>query len=220
MFNQSTKFWIDYINQAEQNSPPFIGQKNRLIKNIYNSFNLFSSYDQTSSTNIFIQNRHQANHGSITDICFNLGIFELIFINKKNKKNVFLISIDGKLLIGGTEKNVLLLFDPLNNQLIKELYRSNQENINHVKFLNSNLFASCSSDKKITIYDIRNLKYKFKILKDGHTNLIKNVEYDSNLKYLVSSSFDGTINVWDLFNSSDQTESDFVRMRYLECYYL
>lgn len=81
MFNQSTKFWIDYINQSEINYyPRAIGKKDQLFKNIYSSFNLFSNYDQTSSCNLPHQNGLRKNHGPIYTFCFNQGIKLIYFM--------------------------------------------------------------------------------------------------------------------------------------------
>lgn len=121
--------------------------------------------------------------------------------------------LDGKSLIAGTEENALLIFDPLNHQLVDQIDDAHENSINCIKFLDSNLFATCSNDKKIALWDLRSVKHKLKSLANGHSHFIKNIEYDPNLKYFISSGFDGAVNVWDLNNSSDQLESDFIRER-------
>ena len=82
MFNRSanqgsTKFWIDYLSQSELNCVPRkIGQRDRLSKSIYSSFELFSGYDQTklSPSSLACPNRgSKKSHGSIYDLCFTPG---------------------------------------------------------------------------------------------------------------------------------------------------
>ena len=107
----------------------------------------------------------------------------------------------------------MLIFDPLNQQLVDQIDDAHDNSINCLKFLDSNLFATCSNDKKIAIWDLRNVKHKLKSLANGHSHFIKNIEYDPGLRYFVSSGFDGAVNVWDLNNSSDQLEPDFIRER-------
>lgn len=155
MFNQSTKFWIDYIrNRNELSLNKTIGQKDLLIKNLYNSFNLFSSYDLNDINSVNYL-RNQKNHGPIYDLCFKPD--------------------DGKLLLVGTEENSLLVFDCLNHQLINRLDSAHSQSINNIKFLDSNQFATSSNDTKIKLWDLRNLKYRLTTLANGHTHFIKNL---------------------------------------------
>lgn len=93
MFNQSTKFWIDYIrNQNELNLTTRLGQKDRLVKNVYNSFNLFSSYDLSSSVNLRInRNVERKDHGPIYNLCFKpddgkllLGSYLLLLLSEND----------------------------------------------------------------------------------------------------------------------------------------
>ena len=117
-------------------------------------------------------------------------------------------------MIAGTEEGVLLYFDPLNHQLIHKLEDAHSSSINYVKFLDANLFATCSNDTKIALWDRRNVKRKLKSLTNGHSYYVMNLEYDRHLRYLVSSGFDGAVNVWDLHNSGpEKLEPGFTRER-------
>ena len=83
-----------------------------------------------------------------------------------------------------------------------------------MKFLDSNLFATGSNDTKIALWDLRNAKRKLKSLANGHSYYVMNVEYNPQLRYLVSSGFDGAVNVWDLYNSCpEKLEPGFTRER-------
>lgn len=70
--------------------------------------------------------------------------------------------------------------------------------------------------KTAFLVDRRNAKRKLKSLAYGHSHCIKNLEYDPQLRYLVSSGLDGAVIVWDLFSSSsDQLEPGFTRVRWV-----
>lgn len=69
--------------------------------------------------------------------------------------------------------------------------------INSYRFLDDRLFATCSDDSTVALFDMRNLKSKIRTL-SGHSNWIKNIEYSKRDCLLVTSGFDGSIFVWDL----------------------
>ena len=59
------------------------------------------------------------------------------------------------------------------------------------------MFATCSDDTTVCLWDLRNMSRSVCILR-GHTNWVKNVEYVSHSGLLVTSGFDGNINLWDI----------------------
>lgn len=65
------------------------------------------------------------------------------------------------------------------------------------RFLDSRMFATCSDDSTVALWDTRNLKAKIRVL-NGHSNWVKNVEYSREDNLLVTSGFDGTIYTWDI----------------------
>lgn len=65
------------------------------------------------------------------------------------------------------------------------------------RFLDDRLFATCSDDSTVALYDTRNLKAKIRTLR-GHSNWVKNIEYSKRDCLLVTSGFDGSIFTWDL----------------------
>lgn len=65
------------------------------------------------------------------------------------------------------------------------------------------MFATCSDDHTVALWDTRNLKAKIRVL-NGHSNWVKNVEYSREDKLLVTSGFDGTIYTWDINRYFDE----------------
>jgi WD repeat-containing protein 32 len=64
------------------------------------------------------------------------------------------------------------------------------------RFLDNRLFATCSDDTTIALWDLRKLNTKVCTL-HGHTSWVKNIEYDTNTRLLVTSGFDGNVIIWD-----------------------
>jgi centriolar protein POC1 len=56
--------------------------------------------------------------------------------------------------------------------------------------------ASCGSDKKIKIFDVRSTRLLQHY--DAHNDAVNSVFFHSNGQYLVSSSNDSTVKIWDL----------------------
>lgn len=72
-------------------------------------------------------------------------------------------------------------------------------NIKHClyRFLDNRVFATCSDDNTIALWDLRYMGKKIRTL-SGHTNWVKNIEYSTKDKLLLTSGFDGTIFTWDI----------------------
>lgn len=68
------------------------------------------------------------------------------------------------------------------------------------------MFATCSDDSTVAIWDTRNLKSKIRSL-HGHLNWVKNIEYSTKERLLVTSGFDGSVFTWDI---NSYTEQGFV----------
>ena len=67
----------------------------------------------------------------------------------------------------------------------------------HLRFLDSRMFATCSDDTTVCLWDVRFMKHKVRTLK-AHSNWVKNIEYDATSGLLVTSGFDGSIFTWDI----------------------
>ncbi|KAG5671605.1 hypothetical protein PVAND_001798 [Polypedilum vanderplanki] len=104
---------------------------------------------------------------------------------------------DGSILIAACEKKAVILYETTNRRPIKLLDDVHSDCVNCIKFLDERLFATCSDDSTVALYDMRNLKSKIRTLR-GHSNWVKNIEYSKRDCLLVTSGFDGSIFTWDL----------------------
>ncbi|ESO82910.1 hypothetical protein LOTGIDRAFT_211543 [Lottia gigantea] len=114
-------------------------------------------------------------------------------------------STDGSILIAACQHKSFLMFDPYNGQLLKEKQDAHSDCVNCVRFLDTRLFATCSDDKTVVLWDCRFLKSRIKTL-TGHDYWVKNIEYNSSESLLVTSGFDGRICTWDINNYSGQND--------------
>lgn len=71
------------------------------------------------------------------------------------------------------------------------------------RFLDNRLFATCSDDQTVALWDLRFLKSKIRSL-HGHSDWVKNVEYSQKDGLLVTSGFDGSIFAWDINSPTEQ----------------
>lgn len=69
--------------------------------------------------------------------------------------------------------------------------------VNMIRFLDQRMFATCSDDSTVALWDARNLKQRIRTLQ-GHSNWVKNIEYSPNDSLLLTSGFDGSIYTWDI----------------------
>lgn len=113
---------------------------------------------------------------------------------------------DGSLLLAATEGKAILAYDPFTHQLVKTVPNAHDAALNYIKFLDDRLFATCSDDCTIALWDLRNLSSKLRTLR-GHAYWVKNVEYDTRTRTLLSSGYDGCIYMWDI-NKYDSTSFD------------
>ncbi|KAK2162968.1 hypothetical protein NP493_1494g00050 [Ridgeia piscesae] len=107
------------------------------------------------------------------------------------------MSLFSSLLVAACERKSILLFDPLAGQLLTARNNAHTDCVNCIRFLDSRMFASCSDDTTVRLWDVRSLKYNVRTL-HGHSNWVKNVEYAPSLGLLVTSGFDGSIYTWDI----------------------
>ena len=81
--------------------------------------------------------------------------------------------------------------------------------LNLFRFLDGRMFATCSDDTTIALWDVRNLKKKIRSLL-GHSKWVKNIEFSVKDKLLVTSGLDGSIYTWDI---NSYTEYNLVYQR-------
>uniref|UniRef100_A0A1B6DY69 Uncharacterized protein n=1 Tax=Clastoptera arizonana TaxID=38151 RepID=A0A1B6DY69_9HEMI len=118
------------------------------------------------------------------------GIFNLEF------------SPDGGLMVAACERRSVLLFDPITHKLAHAIPDAHDNCVNGAKFLDDRVFATCSDDKSVVLWDARNLSSRVRTF-IGHTNWVKNIEYFESKKLLVTSAFDGCVFAWDVNSCAD-----------------
>uniref|UniRef100_A0A8C6TUX1 DDB1- and CUL4-associated factor 10 n=1 Tax=Neogobius melanostomus TaxID=47308 RepID=A0A8C6TUX1_9GOBI len=114
------------------------------------------------------------------------------------------------------EQTEVLLFDPISSRHIKTLTEAHEDCVNNIRFLDNRLFATCSDDTTIALWDLRKLNSKVCSL-HGHASWVKNIEYDTNTRLLVTSGFDGNVITWDTnrFTEDGCPHKKFFHTRYL-----
>ena len=130
----------------------------------------------------------------------------------------------GDFVVAACEARAVVVYDPRYNFKVHAIPHAHEDCVNCVTFLDDTLFATCSDDHTIRLWDFRNLRSRLGIL-TGHTNWVKNIEYDRNSGYLFSVAFQDGVRFWDLnnldaysghqgeYNNRVQTLQDPVRMR-------
>lgn len=161
--------WNHWQKKRELGLKNQIGSTDRIHEKLYSSLLPRFSWDPGDSL------KHTY-HG---------GVFNLEF------------SPDGSLLVAATEKKSILVFDPFNCKMINHVDKAHNDCVNYARFLDCRMFATCSDDTTIALWDVRYLKHKIRSLK-GHSNWVKNIEFDSSAGLLVTSGFDGSIYTWDI----------------------
>ncbi|XP_066581245.1 DDB1- and CUL4-associated factor 10 homolog [Prorops nasuta] len=161
-----------------------LGHGDRFCKNLYSSIQPVTSWDH-------LDNLTTARHG---------GVFNLEY------------SPDGSLLLAACEKRSILMFDPLSRKLIHAIGNAHNDCVNCVRFLDQRMFATCSDDSTVALWDARNLKQRIRTLQ-GHSNWVKNIEYSPKDGLLLTSGFDGSIYTWDI---NSFTENSFLYTRVFE----
>ena len=92
------------------------------------------------------------------------GIFNLAF------------NPDGSVLGAACEDKCVLLLDPNTRRTVHAITGAHDEAVNNIRFLDSRLFATCSDDTTVALWDARYLTKKLRLL-EGHTSYVKNIEY-------------------------------------------
>ncbi|XP_034178882.2 DDB1- and CUL4-associated factor 10 homolog [Osmia lignaria lignaria] len=156
-----------WLRQRELGIKFPLGHADRFHKTLYSSIQPVTSWDHALS---------DAAHG---------GVFNLEY------------SPDGSLLLAACEKKSILMFDPLRRRLIHAIDNAHDDCVNCVRFLDQRMFATCSDDSTVALWDARNLKQRIRTLQ-GHSNWVKNIEYSPKDSLLLTSGFDGSIYTWDI----------------------
>ena len=67
--------------------------------------------------------------------------------------------------------------------MISHVSNAHEDSVNCICFLDNRLFATCSDDTTVALWDARYLKKKLKSMR-GHSNWVKNIEYSAKDNYL------------------------------------
>ncbi|KAL6263504.1 hypothetical protein P5V15_006295 [Pogonomyrmex californicus] len=170
-----------WLRQRELGVKFPLGHSDDFHRTLYSSIQPITSWDHGD-------NLTAARHG---------GVFNLEY------------SPDGSLLLAACEKKSILMFDPLCRKLIHAIDNAHNDCVNCVRFLDQRMFATCSDDSTVALWDARNLKQRIRTLQ-GHSNWVKNIEYSPSDSLLLTSGFDGSIYTWDI---NSFTENSFVYNR-------
>ncbi|XP_034937257.1 DDB1- and CUL4-associated factor 10 [Chelonus insularis] len=173
---QSPGSSIWWLRQRETGLNYSLGHVDRFYKTLYSSIQPVTSWDHG-------KNLRNAMHG---------GVFNLEY------------SPDGSLLVAACEKKSILMFDPLCRRLIHAIDNAHNDCVNCVKFLDHRMFATCSDDNTVALWDSRNLKQKIRSL-HGHSKWVKSIEYSPRDELLLSSGFDGSIHTWDINSATENS---------------
>ncbi|XP_030369689.1 DDB1- and CUL4-associated factor 10 homolog [Scaptodrosophila lebanonensis] len=154
---------------------------NFILQRIYSSINMFNSYHANCK-------RTETQNGAIFNLEFNA---------------------EGNVVVAACQRNSVLVFDAITQSEVFKIPDAHTDSVNCIKFFDERLFATGSDDFTVALWDLRNMKQKMRVL-HGHSNWVKNIEYSSKDKLLVSSGFDGSIFTWDI---KSQTEQGLISQR-------
>ncbi|CAG0888513.1 unnamed protein product, partial [Darwinula stevensoni] len=192
-------FLAPYNRQLGFNFP--LGFRDRLASNFYSSLLRVGSWNHLDEVKFA-----QGPPGGIFNLEFSPDgqVFNTHQIYSKHRCWSLYVSVSccSRYLVAACEGKCMLMFDPLTRSQIAQFKDCHSDCVNCVKFLDSRIFATCSDDTTVALWDVRNLSSKLRTLK-AHTNWVKNIEYDQNEKLLVTSDLDGNIFAWDVNGYSE-----------------
>jgi WD40 repeat protein len=144
------------------------------------------------------------------------------FSASKNKESIYCVdySLDGKKILCGTFDGELIIIE--NNKVYMRNTKAHEKSINKVKFINENLFCSSDFNGEIKIFDIRTKEEIFKF--NEQEEEITDFEYNQDTSFLLSTSIDGTLGVYDirkvgkykLYALSDNIEDELTSMKLIK----
>ena len=114
-------------------------------------------------------------------------------------------STDDKIVLSGGANEEVSIYDSCSCSLKKvgSFKTGHEPGVNGIKFLDSRLILTCSDDKQIALWDIRNTAERVSTLQ-GHESWVKSMSFNNETKTLISSAFDDTIRQWNI----DKYEQD------------
>ena len=91
----------------------------------------------------------------------------------------------------------IVVYDPRCPSRVRTVPYAHKDCVNCITFLDPFTFATCSDDKTIKMWDLRNLSRSTAVLK-GHSSWVKNIEFDRVSGVLFSIAFFDGVRSWDL----------------------
>lgn len=194
-----------------------LGHADHFHKTLYSSIQPVTSWDHALSP---------VTHGGVFNLEYSpdgLVFTSCTFFNSISLLHIFathvILLFCSSLLMAACEKKTVLMFDPLRRSLIHTIEDAHDDCVNCVRcvqriykwyfihvlilisfcnrFLDQRMFATCSDDSTVALWDARNLKQRIRTLY-GHSNWVKNIEYSPKDSLLLTSGFDGSIYTWDI----------------------
>ncbi len=103
-------------------------------------------------------------------------------------------------------QRAVLCYDPRLESFkpIHTLCNAHDDAVNCLTFIDPLSFATCSDDKTIRIWDLRQLKGSVAVLQ-GHKNWVKNIEYDKKSGRLFSVALYDGVREWNMNKMCDYT---------------
>ncbi len=113
------------------------------------------------------------------------------------------------LVIAVCANRAILVYDPRTSSRVSVVPHGHEDCVNCVTFLDNFTFATCSDDHTIRVWDMRSLRGSRAVL-SGHTNWVKNIEYDKKSETLFSVAFHDGVRAWDInkLDSYSEEETD------------
>ncbi|KAK0060113.1 DDB1- and CUL4-associated factor 10 [Biomphalaria pfeifferi] len=173
-------FLLDYIGARELGKPKILNWKEHLYSSLYAAVKPTQVTETTPSEGL--------DWGAI----FGFGF-----------------SPDGSLLAAACENKCMLMYDPHNARLLNRRFKTHTDCVNCIRFLDDRMFATCSDDNTVRLWDTRFLNHEIKIMK-GHTSWVKSIEYCSSEGKLLTSGFDGNIFSWNINNYSETEKGELL----------
>lgn len=90
---------------------------------------------------------------------------------------------------------------------VRSVHNAHLDGTNCITFISDTSFASCSDDKTIRLWDLRSLASSTCVL-TGHTNWVKNIEYDPKTDKLFSVAFQDGVREWSLGQLKSEGHED------------
>jgi len=145
------------------------------------------------------------------------------FSVSKTKESIYSLdySYDGNKILTSSYDGELVLVDLNKTSVYKRIKKAHQETINKVKFINENLFCSSGSNGSVKIFDLRTDLKEELFEFNEQSEEITDFDYSDEHNFLLSTSIDGTLAVYDirkvskykLYALSDCIEDEFYSMK-------